>query len=241
MDEADAHPRLSVLILTRNEAENLRALIPEVRDILAAAQIDHEIVVVDAASSDGTAGAAIELGVRVLEQERPGYANALRQGFQACGGSIVLTIDADLSHRPAFVLDLLRALESADVVIASRYVRGGSADMSLTRRVLSIVLNRVFGMALGLDTRDLSSGFRAYRASTLRAIDSRGDYFDVLPEIVALSHLSGHRVREVPFHYHPREAGVSKARVLKFAPSYVRTIARCWRLRRERARAEQHP
>jgi dolichol-phosphate mannosyltransferase len=237
-DRAEAIPSgrpgvtLSVLILARNEAENLDALLPSIADILGHAGVAHEVIVVDAASPDGSAEVAARHGARVVRQSRPGYANALRQGFAECAGELVLTLDADLSHRPEFVAEMLGAAEAADLVIASRYVASGSAEMTASRRALSLALNRVFGLALGLPIRDLSSGFRLYRRSALEELRPRGDYFDVLPEIVALAHIGGHRVREVPFHYHPREAGVSKARVLRFAPSYVRTLLRCWRERR---------
>ena len=60
----------------------------------------------------------------------------------------------------------------------------------------------------------------------------RGDYFDELPEIVALAYFAGLSVREIPFAYHPRAAGVSKARLVKFIPSYLRTLLRRWRVKR---------
>lgn len=222
---------LSVLILARNEAENLDALLPSITAILDRAGVEHEIVVVDAASPDGTAEVAARRGARVVRQSQPGYANALRQGFAECTGEFILTLDADMSHRPEFIDEMLGAGEGADLVIASRYVASGSAQMPATRRALSLVLNRIFGVALGLSTKDLSSGFRLYRRRALMELQPKGDYFDVLPEIVALAHIGDQRVREVPFHYHPREAGVSKARVLHFAPSYLRTLLRCWRER----------
>lgn len=218
---------LSVLILTRNEAENLEALLPEVAAVLGGANVSFEVVIVDADSPDGTADVARRLGARVVAQREPGYANALRQGIAECTGDYVLTLDADMSHGPDFIVDLLGAREEAEIVIASRYVEGGGADMPAGRRVLSFVLNRVFATALGLRIEDLSSGFRLYRRSALAELAPEGAHFDVLPEIVALARFRGHRVREIPFHYRPREAGVSKARVLEFAPSYVRTLARC--------------
>lgn len=232
VDEAAA--ALSVLILARDEAENLDALLPALAEILGRAGVAYETVVVDAGSPDGTAAVAERHGARVVRQRRAGYANALRQGLAECAGEYLLTLDADLSHRPEFVVDMLRAAEDADVdiVIASRYVESGSAAMPAGRRALSVALNRVFGAALGLPTRDLSSGFRLYRRRALDGLVLRGDYFDVQLEIVALAHFRGRRVREVPFHYHPREAGVSKARILRFAPSYVRTLVRCWLERR---------
>jgi dolichol-phosphate mannosyltransferase len=222
---------LSVLMLARNEAENLDVLLPALVALLGRAQVTAELVVVDAGSPDGTAAVAARHGARVVCQRLPGYANALRQGFTECTGDYILTLDADMSHRLEFVEPLLAAGPTADLVVASRYVASGSAEMPAARRALSVTLNGIFGRALGLPTKDLSSGFRLYRRQALLALRPRGDYFDVLPEIVALAHFAGQRVREIPFHYHPREAGVSKARILRFAPSYVRTLVRCWRAR----------
>ncbi|MBK6315256.1 MAG: glycosyltransferase [Blastocatellia bacterium] len=230
--------RLSVLVLTRNEAENLESLLPEVSRVLRAAGHEYEITVVDAASKDGTEDVARRHGASVIQQSVPGYANALRQGIAACTGDAILTIDADLSHRPSFILDLLDRRDDAEILIASRYVAGGSADMPASRLVLSRVLNILFGRLLGIDVRDMSSGFRLYDRRVVQSLDARGEHFDVLPELVALALEAGHRVVEVPFHYHPRDAGVSKARIIAFGPSYARTLGRClaarWRSGRSR-------
>lgn len=218
---------LSVLILARNEAENLETLLPRLASTLKTSRA--EVVIVDADSPDGTAAVAQRHGARVVRQIQPGYANALRQGFGECAGNLIVTLDADLSHGPEVVADLLHAIDNADIVIASRYVGGGAADMPVGRRILSIVLNRIFGIALGLPIRDLSSGFRIYRRDVIERIAPRGEHFDVLPEIVALACLNGFRVREIAFHYRDRNAGFSKARVVAFMPSYLRTLFRCLR------------
>ncbi len=227
----DICPSVSVLILARNESENLAVLLPDIRQVLGDAGISFEILVVDAASPDGTAATARRQGAAVIQQERAGYANALRQGLAACRGDSILTLDADMSHRPSFMLDLLAERDRAAIVIASRYVAGGAADMPLSRRVLSRFLNALFRGFLWIDILDMSSGFRLYNRLVVQSLAPRGDHFDVLPEIVAMALAGGHRVVEVPFHYHPRDAGVSKARAIAFSPSYARTLGRCWRSR----------
>jgi dolichol-phosphate mannosyltransferase len=218
---------LTVLILARNEADNLARLLPQLAEVLSRFGVAHDVLVVDAQSPDGTAAVAQRYGARVVQQREKGYANALRQGIAQCSGDFVLTLDADLSHPPKFVIDMLAARHTADVVIASRYVTGGSAVMPTSRRVLSATLNHTFAGALRLPVRDLSSGFRLYRRDVLTGIVTHGQHFDVLPEIVATVLRRGFRAREIPFHYEPRAAGVSKARVLAFAPSYLRTLWRC--------------
>jgi len=223
---------LSVLILARDEAENLEHLLPQIAQALEAMGLESETLVVDAHSADGTADVALRHGARVIPEQRSGYAAALRQGFAACRGEFILTVDADLSHRPEFFSALMQTAEDVDLVVASRYVRGGRAAMPLSRRVLSRVLNTVFRRLLAVPVRDLSSGFRIYRREALLRLDPRGEHFDVLPEIAALGSLSGWRVREVPFDYRQRTAGVSKARAFAFAPAYWRTLTRCWRFKR---------
>ena len=225
-------PTVSVLVLTRNEAAALAILLPEVTRVMTQAGHRYEVVIVDADSPDGTATVAREHGARVIDQAGGGYANALREGLAACHGHFIVALDADMSHRPDDVQALLAAAAGVDLVVASRYVDGGRADMPWDRRLLSLLLNRLFGTALGLPVRDLSSGFRVYRRAALAALAPRGEHFDILPELAALAHFNGLRVQEIPFHYRQRSAGVSKARVLHFAPAYLRTLWRCWRIKR---------
>jgi len=225
-------PAVSVLILTRNEAASLAMLLPELARMMAQGGQTCEVVVIDADSPDGTAAVARGHGALVIAQQGSGYASALREGLAACHGHYIVTLDADMSHRAEVVGALLAAAENADVVVASRYIEGGRADMRLDRRLLSLLLNRLFGTALRLPVRDLSSGFRVYRRSVLSTLAPKGEHFDILPELAALAHFGGLRVKEIPFHYRQRRAGVSKARVVRFAPAYLRTLLRCWRIKR---------
>jgi glycosyltransferase involved in cell wall biosynthesis len=90
-------------------------------------RLSFEIIVVDGGSSDGIPQAAAELGARAVAERRRGYAGALETGFAEAQGDYVLTLDAVLSHEPAFAAKLWRARSEADIVIASRYARGGAA------------------------------------------------------------------------------------------------------------------
>src|SRR5206468_1432521 len=105
-------------------------------------------------------------------------------GFAATTAPYIATMDADLSHRPVFVADLWRRRHEAEVLIASRYVPGGSAEMGWFRRLLSQILNRTYARALALPVRDLSSGFRMYHRNVLDGIELFARDFDVLEEIL---------------------------------------------------------
>jgi len=219
---------LSVVIPAWQEGPNLSLLLPELRGVLDALGVAWEVVVVIRDKDPATDAAAATIGARVVRQQHPGYGGALRAGFAEARGGYILTMDADLSHRPSFIDDLWQQRAAADVTIASRYVPGGRADMPPTRKVLSRVLNTFFGRGLAMPVRDLSSGFRLYRAEVVRGVDFPARDFDILQQILLHAYNEGWRIREVPFAYAPRRHGSSHARVLAFGRAYLRTFWSLW-------------
>jgi dolichol-phosphate mannosyltransferase len=224
-------PELAVVIPALNERENLELLLPALREVLEDLGVVAEIVVADGGSTDGTSVAAVRRGARVVAQTERGYGGGLLAGFGATTAPWILTMDADLSHRPVFVQELWKRRHEAEVLIASRYVAGGRADMEALRRLLSHVLNRTYARALALPLRDLSSGFRMYRRDALVGIRPEARDFDFLEELLIRVHAEGWRVVEVPFHYMARGSGRSHARLVKFGWALARTLVRMWQLR----------
>jgi dolichol-phosphate mannosyltransferase len=224
-------PELAVVIPALNERENLELLLPALREVLEDLGVVAEIVVADGGSTDGTSEAAVRRGARVVAQTERGYGGGLLAGFGATTAPWILTMDADLSHRPVFVQELWKRRHEAEVLIASRYVAGGRADMEALRRLLSHVLNRTYARALALPLRDLSSGFRMYRRDALVGIRPEARDFDFLEELLIRVHAEGWRVVEVPFHYMARGSGRSHARLVKFGWALARTLVRMWQLR----------
>ncbi|HEY7211652.1 MAG TPA: glycosyltransferase [Bryobacteraceae bacterium] len=222
---------LTVAIPALNEGPNLALLLPELQKVLESIGAQNEILIITRNADELTRDVAARAGARVLEQTQPGYGGALRTAFDNASGSYVLTMDADLSHLPTFIGDMWRERANADMIIASRYVPGGRADMPKTRYILSRTLNSFFRIGLNLPIRDLSSGFRLYRLSTIPKTSVRASNFDVLPELLVRSYAQGSRVKEIPFSYAPRQHGTSHARVLKFGIAYLRTFRSLWLLR----------
>lgn len=216
---------LSVVIATWNEADNLPPLLAELRAALAPHGLSAEVVVVDGGSKDGTEEVARGLGCEVFRQTGPGYGAAVREGLARARGDYILTLDADLSHPPSFFDEMWRRRGEADIVIASRFVPGGSADMPRSRAVLSRILNRTFSELLAIPLRDLSSGFRLYRRAAVQAFETQARDFNVLQELLTGILARGGRAVEVPFHYRPRVHGSSHARIWKFGKSYLRSLA----------------
>ena len=225
-------PELSIVIPALQERENLEALLPALRDVLLQLAVVADVIVVDGGSTDGTSAVAARWGAHVVQQRERGYGGALLAGFAATSAPWIATMDADLSHRPSFLAALWSRRHEADILVASRYVPGGHADMSWFRRTLSVALNRTYARLLALPIRDLSSGFRMYRRDVIVGMTLEARGFDVLEEILIRAHAAGRRITEVPFHYMARGSGRSKVRLLGFGLAFARTLLRMRRLQR---------
>jgi dolichol-phosphate mannosyltransferase len=209
-----------VTVPTLDEADNIDSLIRRIRSAVA----DAHILVVDDGSADGTADKAEALaseigGIEVLRRPRKmGLGSAYRAGHAigiARGYDVMIQIDADLSHDPAALPDLLAAVaRGADLAVGSRYVPGGSVPNWPKRRLLlSVWGNRYAGFVLRMPVRDSTAGYRAYRASILRAMNietthSTGYAFQIEMTYRALR--AGGRVEEVPIAFTDRVRGTSK-------------------------------
>lgn len=229
---------LSVIIPARNEAANLVRLLPQIHQILTDKAINYEIIVVDEKANDDTINITKQNRTTLLIPKTNGYGAALQAGFDKACGSYVVTMDADFSHSPDFLISLWEARNSSDIVIASRYVRYGKAIMPVMRYFLSRILNLVFSRGLDLNVKDMSSGFRLYKASVLKQDRVSSVDFDILQEMLVLAMIEGFSVLEIPFTYQPRDKGSSHARIVKFGIKYLQTFGRLWKIRNSIASAD---
>jgi dolichol-phosphate mannosyltransferase len=222
---------ISVILPVVNERDNLRILIPRLQGLLEREKLTYEIVVIDGNSTDGTREAADSLGARVVGERRRGYAGALETGFAEARGDFLLTLDADLSHDPDFVPKMWRVRDRADIVIASRYVRGGVAYSDWIRRSTSWFLNIALSRMLALPVLDVSSGFRLYRREAVQELELESNNFEVQEEILVRAYTRGFSLAEVPFVYFPRGAGSSHAKLFSFGIDIARCALRMRKLR----------
>ena len=239
----------AVVIPTYNESENIALLIGELHTFLPTLAV----IIVDDNSPDGTGKIADEFaarGARVFPLHRPaklglGTAHIAGMKFALANNfDPILTMDADFSHAPRFVPELLRGIQHYDLVIGSRYVPGGGTlHCTAARKALSRGANLFARSMLGLDATDTTAGFRAYRRAVLEsialdAIQSNG--YSFLMEMLYQCQKQGWRVGEVPIIFENRQRGASKIsrqeifRALgtvlrlriekgRLAPSFVRT------------------
>jgi glycosyltransferase involved in cell wall biosynthesis len=224
---------ISVVLPVMNECENVRLLLPRLKSILEREKLTYEILVIDGNSTDGTREAAAELGARVLPERRRGYAGALTTGLAEAQGDYILTLDADMSHEPDFVTKMWRARGKGDIVVASRYARGGVAYTGYIRKKLSDFLNFAMRRGLSMPVGDMSSGFRLYRREAaqqeLDKLESQN--FEIQEEILVKAYARGFSVTEVPFVYFPRGSGSSHARVLRFGIDLFKSGIKLWKIR----------
>lgn len=211
--------RTVMVVPTFNEAENLEWIVGRLRT----AEPEVDVLVVDDSSPDGTGEIADRLAaadpqVQVLHRtEKSGLGAAYVAGFKVAleqGYDVIGEMDADGSHQPEQLYRLRSALLDADLVIGSRYVRGGSVvNWPLFRRILSVFGNLYVRLLLGIKVRDATAGYRLFRRETLEKIDvntvtTTGYVFQT--DLAYRTVRSGLTVREVPIEFVERERGDSK-------------------------------
>lgn len=216
--------RVWLVIPTYNEAENLEAVVTAaIEQLDRAVPGDYRVLVVDDNSPDGTGRIADRLAaetdvVEVLHRRaKDGLGKAYVAGFEqalAAGAELLIEMDADFSHNPRYLADLLAAAEGADMVLGSRYVTGGGVkDWGLLRRLISRGGSFYARLLLGVEVHDLTGGFKCIHRRVLEAIDLptiRGEGYVFQIEVTYRAIIAGFSVREVPILFTDRTSGQSK-------------------------------
>jgi dolichol-phosphate mannosyltransferase len=208
-----------VIIPTYNERENVEPLLTRI----FAEQLPLEVLIVDDNSPDGTGAIADQMAARdprVHVLHRPGKAglgSAYVAGFRhalARDYDAVLEMDADFSHSPDSLREFLHEIETADVVLGSRYLYGVTVvNWPLSRLVLSYLANVYSRVITGMRVKDLTGGYKCYRRAVLEAIDwdrVRSDGYAFQIEITFKAYRKGFRIKEIPILFVDRHAGESK-------------------------------
>lgn len=218
-------PKIFVVLPTYNESENIVRIVPALFDL---AIPNLHVLVVDDNSPDGTGQLAENLAgqsefrgrVYVLHRpEKQGLGPAYIQGFKhalSLGADLVMQMDADLSHQPKYIPRLLERARGHDIVIGSRYAKGGSVDDSWgpIRKLLSWWANRMYTPTiLRVPIKDATGGFRVYRRDCLVGINLdrvKANGYVFMVELIFVAQRLGYEISEIPIHFPDRKYGSSK-------------------------------
>ena len=242
---------ITIVVPTYNEAENL----PKLVSALFSLPLDLAVLVVDDNSPDGTGRIADGLSkqyqgkVAVLHRAgklglRSAYIEGFRRAFEL-GADAVVQMDADFSHDPAVLTEMARRIASYDVVIGSRYVKGGSLARRwpIWRKALSAFGNAYARTILGFPLRDVTTGYRMWKREALQnmpldRIRSNGYIF--LVEMAYVAFLMGYDIAEVPIHFADRRWGKSKMSLKIQLEAAIRIWDVWWHYRDLRRKSRPH-
>jgi len=217
------------------EAEALRQLLPALLTAVSALSDRYEIIVADSIEPlDDTNAVCVEFGVKHLHRTGGNsYGDAVRSGIRESVGERVLLMDADGSHNPRDIKRLWAARGSYDIVIGSRYVKGGNTENPAALIWMSRILNYVYKFAFDLPVNDVSNSFRLYRGDQLRGVELASNDFDIVEEVLIrlTSGAAKATVTEVPVTFERRKAGESKRNLPAFMLSYLSSMGTMRRFR----------
>ena len=222
---SNAPPKVVVVLPTYNERENIPRIVPA---LFALDIPNFHLLVVDDNSPDGTGEIVEDLARESVYKgrldllrraEKQGLGPAYIEGFKfalALGADLVIQMDADLSHQPKYIPQLLEQARLFDIVIGSRYAAGGSVDAGWgpLRKLLSWWANRLYTPAiLGVPIRDATGGFRIYQRDCLIGMDLdkvKANGYVFMVELAYVAHRLAYRIGEIPIHFPDRQHGASK-------------------------------
>ncbi len=233
--------KLSIVLPTYNESQNIIKMLDSIVQTLSPySAAGAEIIVVDDNSPDGTAEIASiyaknisnnkKLHVQVIRREgKFGLSSAIVAGLQSATGDMLVVMDGDFSHPPQVIPSIIDALQdsSYDIVVASRYVKGGSIiGWPFKRRLMSKGATKIAQYGLGIEVKDPVSGFFAFRRHIIRGIKFDAIGYKMLLEILVKT--KGARVKEVPYTFINRRIGTSKLDASVMF-DYIRAVMRLYR------------
>lgn len=230
--------KISVMLPSYNEEENLKIILPQLNHILTALKEEYELLVIDAKnSSDNSETVCKDNNAKFIKQQHIGYGDAFRKGIEVCNGELFLVVDSDNSQDIEKIPEMYKEmLNGADVVIGSRYTSGGTTADPLISVFMSKLLNTAYRLVLGFKEKDISTDFRFYKTYMLQNIHIKCNNFDIIeetlftlkkqyPEII---------IKEIPINYKKRTVGNSKRKLFTFIFDYIRLLFKLSKIKKGR-------
>lgn len=219
---------ISTVLLAYKEADNLRVLLPKIKEMLDTTGEKYEIIIIDTKEPlDDTPDVCKEYGAKYVNQRYPAFGGAFRTGIEEASFDKFLIMDSDGSHNPKYIPDIYNTFKSgADIVIGSRYTKGGITNDSKTSIFMSKILNTVFRIITGIKAKDISTDFRMYDTVQLKAVELSCRNYDVLQEVLLKMKINNPSlvIKETPISFEKRLYGDSKRQLLRFILGYIKTM-----------------
>ncbi|MBV9576515.1 MAG: glycosyltransferase [Gammaproteobacteria bacterium] len=227
----------SIILPCYEEAENLRVLLPQIKQVMQKLSNHFEILVIDKNIFCPLVASLCEKHGAIYFNRHPenDYGDAFRTGVKVSQSEYIIFMDSDGSHPPAFLEKMITTQKNnaaADLVIASRYIKGGASKNNTLLVFMSKLVNLFYSKILHLKCHDVSNSFRLYRKEKLLNIELSCKHFDVIEEVLfkLLRNFPQLRLIEIPFTFQKRLHGTSRRKFIIFLANYFLTLAKLWRL-----------
>lgn len=222
-------PLLSIVIPAFNEEDNIGNILKDAHEVLEMLRFPYEIIVVDDGSHDGTAEIARKNGVILINNKQNlGKGGALKAGFVRARGSIIITMDADGSHLPMDIPNLISPIlynDNIDVAIGSRFMYHiGKKSTTQLHLIGNRIINLVILLLTGKSVSDSQSGFRAFKKHIVKKLKILASGYDIESEVLIKLLKKGYKIIEVPIWCHPRRNGFTCINPFKDGFNIIRTI-----------------
>ena len=207
---------ISAVLLAYKEAENLKVLLPKIKQQLDKIGEEYEIIIVDTMKPlDDTPAVCKKFGARYVNQRLPHFGGAFRTGIKAARYDKFLIMDSDGSHNPIYIPDIYK-----------KFVKGGKTNDSKVSIIMSHILNFVFRIITGIKAKDISTDFRMYDTKQLKAVKLTCQNYDILQEVLLKMKINNRKlvVKETPIVFEKRLYGESKRQLFKFILGYIKTL-----------------
>jgi dolichol-phosphate mannosyltransferase len=222
--------KLSIIMPCYLEEENLRFLLPRLLKELTTIGDTFEILIIDTMQTmDNTQDVCNEYKATHIPREGGNsYGDAIRTGIKYALGEYTIFMDADGSHSPEFVHNLYTFKNLYDIVIASRYITGGSTDNNRLLILMSYITNKTYSLVLNLQVKDISNSFKLYKTSFLKELTLKCKNFDIVEEILYKIKKNHQEIKilEIPYSFKERMFGHTKRNLFFFILTYIITIIR---------------
>jgi glycosyltransferase involved in cell wall biosynthesis len=219
LGEVKSIPKVDIIVPVFNEEASIDEFYARVERLGYA----DALIFVDNGSTDGTVErlANCRRAQVILHATNEGWGASVRDGIKASDGEIVVLIDGDLEYPPEAIPNLVEALQHSPVVYCSRFLGPRPPDMPWSRRLGNAVMSGIYNLLFRQRTTDFATGMKGLRRHTVPLERLRRNGFEHGAEIAALIAFAGHRIREIPVEYTPRQRGRSKMRHLREALKVV--------------------